>query len=159
MAYSSLQVANEFLKLAQKDPTAVRDISNMKLQKLVFFAQVLSVCMDIEQPLVANNFHAWDYGPVSPLLYKKIRRFGSEFLSLNSPSVREVFAECEAVTDARALSIINAVWRRFKQYTSVQLSMLSHRKDSPWEVVYNSNRYGVIPIELMAEKQFGDAPC
>ena len=156
MAYTSLDVANAFLELAQRDVSAQQDISNMKLQKLVFFAQVLSVCMDKNDPLVSSNFHAWDYGPVSPLLYKKIKRFGSSFLSLNDPDVRAVFAGCSAISDPRALAIIHAIWDQFKGYTSVQLSMLSHHRNSPWSVVYNTNRYGVIPIDSMAEKKFGD---
>ncbi|MCI6589649.1 MAG: DUF4065 domain-containing protein [Lentisphaeraceae bacterium] len=156
MAYTSLQVANEFLKLARDDREAAQDISNMKLQKLVFFAQLLSVCMNIEQPLVSSHFHAWDFGPVSPLLYKKIKRFGANFLSLSNPEVASVFADCEPISEPWALGIIHAVWRQMKMYTSVQLSQLSHRKGSPWEIVYNANRYGIIPNTLMAEKKFGD---
>lgn len=156
MAYSSLQVANEFLKLAQNDKEAKDDISNMKLQKLVFFAQLLSVCMDINRPLVANNFHAWDYGPVSPLLYKKIKHLTSRYLKLSDSEVSAVFSGCDPIKEQWALDIIHAVWERFKSFTSVDLSRLSHRKGSPWEIVYNANRYGVIPNELMQEKKFGE---
>ena len=156
MAYTSLDVANAFLELAQRDASAKQDISNMKLQKLVFFAQVLSVCMDKNDPLVSSNFHAWDYGPVSPLLYKKIKQFGSAFLSLENRKVQEVFAGCTPISDPRALAIIHAIWDQFKGYTSVQLSMLSHHRDSPWSVVYNTNRYGIIDIDTMADKKFGN---
>lgn len=156
MAYSSLQVANEFLKLAQKDATAVKDISNMKLQKLVFFAQLLSVCMNIDQPLCDSHFHAWDYGPVCPILYRKIKQFKSNFIELNNEDVRNVFKDCEPIEESWALEIIKAIWGRFKQFTSVGLSALSHRKNSPWSIVYNTDRYGIISNETMAKYKFGE---
>lgn len=156
MAYTSLDVARRFLELAQHDTSAQRDISNMKLQKLVFFAQLLSVRVDMKRPLVSSDFHAWDYGPVSPTLYRKIKRFGANYLSLDNPEVAAVFADCTPIskeTDDWANAVIETVWERLRDRSAVELSMLTHRRGSPWEVVYNRDRYGVIPLEEMARKE------
>lgn len=155
--YTAAAVAKRFLSLAQKDPEHIQDISNMKLQKLVFFAQLCSLCSHDGTPIHCNNTHAWDYGPVVPALYKMLKPFGRRFISLDIPEMAAVFNNEADITDEEAIEIIQIVWNKFKTWTSIQLSALTHRKNSPWAITYNTDRYGVISLELMKERKFGDA--
>lgn len=155
--YTAAAVAKHFLLLASKDPDHIQDISNMKLQKLVFFAQLCSLCSYDGIAIHLNNTHAWDYGPVVPALYKKLKPFGRQFFTLSNPAMSALFENEEPIEDEQALEILKSVWDKFKMWTSVQLSALTHRKNSPWSIVYNSNRYGVIPLELIKARKFGDA--
>ena len=62
----------------------------------------------------------------------------------------------EAIEDKDALAVIKAAWDKFKDWTAYQLSMLTHRRNSPWTIVYTRQRYDVIPLALIKEKGFGD---
>lgn len=154
--YHAIDVAKRFLELARGDTAAIQDISNMKLQKLCFFAQLVSVCQDISQPLIDNNFHAWDYGPVEPILYRRIRGLGHPFFSIDDEAVANAFSEAEPIDDTDAQNIIQQVWDKFKTWTAVELSELTHRKNSPWSIVYSAKRYDIIPNVVMAKYKFGD---
>jgi len=129
----------------------------MKLQKLCYFAQLVSVCRNESQPIISDPFHAWDWGPVEPKLFKLIKKFGATYFSFNDPEVVVAFASAEDIQtlDPEADKTISDVWVKFKTWTAVQLSALSHRKNSPWSYVYNSNRYGIIPIRKMVELRWG----
>lgn len=156
-AFTAISVARRFLSLAQNDAEAVQDLTNMKLQKLCYFAQLVAVCRNASQPLISDPFHAWDWGPVEPKLFRLIKRFGATYFSLNNPSVAEAFSSAEDIKaiDEEADKIISDVWGKFKTWTAVQLSALSHRRNSPWSCVYNSDRYGIIPISKMVELRWG----
>lgn len=52
-------------------------ISNLKLQKILFMAQMVFMGQNEGRRLADADFEAWDYGPVEPTLYRKVRRFGS----------------------------------------------------------------------------------
>ena len=154
--YSAIDVAKRFLELAQNDATAVQDLTNMKLQKLCFFAQLVSVFNNAQIPLIAEPFHAWDYGPVEPKLFRLIKHFGATYFSLNTPAVAQAFSVAVKIDDPDALEIIGGVWEKFKTWTAVNLSQLTHRRNSPWAVVYNENRYGIIPNEYMVKYCWGE---
>lgn len=156
-SYSAIAVAKRFLELARDDSSAIQDISNMKLQKLCFFSQLVSVCKNPAAPLIVDDFHAWDYGPVEPKLYQFIRGFGAKLFSLKDEKVAEAFKDIDLIDDSDASDLIKLVWEKFKTWTSIQLSELTHRRNSPWAYVYSSNRYGVIPREFMIKYKWGEA--
>lgn len=155
--YTSIDVAKRFLELAEQDDDYIQDISHMKLQKLVFFAQLMSVRNGIETPLHSDETQAWDYGPVEPKLYKLIKKIDLTNLTLKNKDVFDVFSKAQPIDDTESEEIIQFVWGKFKNWTAVQLSALTHRKSSPWYVVYTKARYGVIPLSIMHKKMFGDA--
>jgi uncharacterized phage-associated protein len=52
-------------------------VSNLQLQKILYMAQLYHMGRNDGERLVDTAFEAWDYGPVSPALYRKARMFGS----------------------------------------------------------------------------------
>lgn len=155
--HTAIEVAKQFLTLAKTDENHLSDISNMKLQKLCFFAHLSSVLAGDSPTLISDPFHAWDYGPVEPKLYRKIKRFGPRFFSLDDEEVGVAFGDVEPITDSDANAAIIATWDKFKNWSSVQLSALTHRRNSPWSHVYNTNRYGVISDADILRYRLGDA--
>jgi uncharacterized phage-associated protein len=67
-------------------------ISNLQLQKILYMAQMYHMGRHEGERLVETHFEAWDYGPVSPLLYRKVRMFGA------SP-IEDVFYEARSFKD------------------------------------------------------------
>lgn len=156
--YLAADIAAWFLRKANADAGAqIDDITNMKLQKLVFFSQLVAVCTNDGTPIHREPSLAWDYGPVVFSLYERIRKIGKLYLSIEDPAVSAAFQGAEGIGDPDAVAILEAVWGKFRNWTAVQLSMLTHRRNSPWAVTYNADRYGVIPLEVMRERKFGDA--
>ena len=52
-------------------------ISNLSLQKILYLAQLEFMGEHDGARLTDTGFEAWDYGPVSPNLYHKIKIFGA----------------------------------------------------------------------------------
>lgn len=67
-------------------------VSNLQLQKILYLAQMYYMGRHAGEPLCDAQFEAWDYGPVEPSLYKKVRMFGS------SP-VQDVFFDARPFRD------------------------------------------------------------
>ena len=154
--YSAIDVAKRFLELAQPENMG---LTNMKLQKLVFFSQVVALKM-FDQPIHSSDSLAWDFGPVVRELYDIVFSLAipkpSKEISLSEPNVAAAFANAAKIDDGEALGITRAVWNKFKRWTAFQLSDLTHRPGSPWATVYAENQYGVIPLDLIKAKGFGD---
>ena len=154
--YSAIAVAKRFLELAQPENVG---LSNMKLQKLVFFSQVVALKM-FGVPVHENASLAWDFGPVVRELYDLVHSLAiarpDKQISLNEHEVAAVFEDVEKITDTDVLGVTRAVWNKFKAWTAFQLSDLTHRPGSPWATIYSRSQYAVIPLELIQEKGFGD---
>ncbi len=64
-------VAEYFLSLA--DEEAGDFLSNLKLQKLVYYAQGFHLAL-FNRPLFMAAIHAWQHGPVVPELYHAYKK-------------------------------------------------------------------------------------
>src|SRR5260364_350033 len=71
---SVFDVANYFLTLVEEE---VGDaLSNLKLQKLVYYAQGFHLAL-FSRPLFENAIEAWTHGPVIPGLYHAYKQYGA----------------------------------------------------------------------------------
>jgi len=52
-------------------------VSNLQLQKIMYMSQMVYMGRNNGDRLVDCDFEAWDYGPVSPDLYRSAKMFGS----------------------------------------------------------------------------------
>lgn len=64
-------IADYFINLANETGSF---ISNLKLQKLVYYAQAWYLAI-YGKPLFEEDFQAWVHGPVIPELYQKYKKF------------------------------------------------------------------------------------
>jgi uncharacterized phage-associated protein len=69
---SCSNVADYFIDLANETGSFV---SNLKLQKLVYYAQAWHLAI-YDDPLFAEDFQAWVHGPVIPTLYQEYKVYG-----------------------------------------------------------------------------------
>lgn len=147
--YSSFDVAKKFLELSKRD--GIQDMTHMKLQKLVYFAQLVSI-LGYDNPVLSDEFQAWDYGPVCPRLYNRLRGLG--MVAITSENTSDILVNTKELTDS-ALEVVDSVWEKLKHHSPAQLSSITHAVDSPWYVVYYKTRYGVISPETMKKYRFG----
>ena len=72
-------VAKYFLALAN-DVESGEGISNLKMQKLVYYAQGLYLAK-YNKALFKEKIKAWQHGPVIPKLYYKFKKYGPGYIS------------------------------------------------------------------------------
>ena len=51
-------------------------LTNLQMQKMVYLAHMFFVG-EYKAPLVAGDFEAWNFGPVHPVLYHHLKRYGA----------------------------------------------------------------------------------
>ncbi|MFZ7141599.1 Panacea domain-containing protein [Avibacterium avium] len=147
MAYSSLSVANAFINLAREEG---KSLSNMQLQKLVFFAHGY-VLAYLGKELTFDTPKAWTFGPVYPALYNSLRHFGSNGTDQCLP-----ISDMEEVSQqSDEFQIIWNVWQAYKFHSAAQLSRISHNIGSPWSQVWEIDQFGEIPNHITREYYSG----
>ena len=152
-------IANRFLDIAENEG---KRLSPMKLQKLIYFAHGWHLGIT-ETPLIDEPIELWSYGPVVSSLYQEFkdigdgeiqrkatelrRRPGGEKLEydLYEPSIED----CAASKEQKeiATTIVDQVWQRYNRFTALELSAMTHQKDTPWEILYRKFN-GRIPAHL-----------
>lgn len=141
MAYSSLAVANALLKIANNEG---KQLSNMQLQKLVFFAHGYNLAF-LETPLTLDVAKAWTFGPVYPVLYECLRQYGRDTV------VAPISTLDEIPEQSQEMQVIRSVWNAYKDYSAFQLSSVSHNSGSPWDRIWKINKFGEIPNQIIKE--------
>lgn len=114
-------VADYFLSLSEED--AGDSISNLKLQKLVYYAQGFHLAF-YDRPLFPERIEAWEHGPVVPELYYKYREYGAERI----PMPEDVDFGKYAPETRELLEEVN---RMFGQYSAWKLRNMTH-EEPPW---------------------------
>ena len=115
-------VADYFL--AQAGENSEGCITNMKLQKLLYYAQGFHLAMHAGGPLFGDPIVAWEHGPVVRSVYRSFEQFGSDpiqhFPALDSreysPEVRE---------------LLDCVYRVYGGFTAARLRNMTH-DEPPW---------------------------
>lgn len=126
------QVADFFL--SRNDPTAGDVISNLKLQKLCYFAQAISLCQN-DTAIFAEEIQAWAHGPVMPELYKRFKKYGWQAID---PTDLGTYDE---KLNGKNLPLLEAVWAVFSPLSAKQLEKLTHEHE-PWRAAYGDTPLG-----------------
>jgi len=119
--YSALDIANYFLFKAQREDQEL--LSNLKLQKLVYYAQGLHLA-DQGEPLFSESIEAWQYGPVIPGLYFKFRDYGAGGIPAS-----EDFDP--SILDSNTKDFLDDIYEVFGQFSAIRLMDLTH-EDQCW---------------------------
>ena len=135
MVYPVITIANKFIDLAKNEP-----LTNMQLQKMVYTAHGFSLALR-DTKLYYEYTRAWNFGPVVPELYEKLREHDSNQVK------NKISSSPEEEIDKDSSEIIEEVYKNYKQYSGPQLSGLTHQKNTPWSKTWESNKYGVIPAD------------
>lgn len=127
MSYPAMQVANAFIK--KQEEGKLQDLTPMKLQKLMFFAQSWYV-KQRGTLLIDDNFERWNYGPVIPSVYYEFKVFGGqEIEDYAKDSKGEPYSTDLDPSDEYFLDQIIAT---YGSYTGGQLSYMTHQEGTAW---------------------------
>ncbi len=113
-------VADYFLSLVDDDSGDA--ISNLKLQKLVYYAQGFSLAL-YDKPLFKARIEAWSHGPVIRALYDRYKVLGA------GPIPRpETVDFSKFDNDTKAL--LNEVYEQYGQFSAWKLREMSHEEET-----------------------------
>jgi uncharacterized phage-associated protein len=116
------KVADYFLALTNEDEGDL--ISNLKLQKLMYYAQGLHLAVR-DAPIFPERIEAWRHGPVVPELYYAKKDFGS------GPLPKPENIDFSQYDDATR-SILDEVYSVFGQFAAWKLANMTHEEE-PWK--------------------------
>lgn len=136
--HTAREVAEYFL--ASVDPDTGDNLTNMKLQKLVYYAQGFHLALFDGEPLFDDPIEAWEHGPVVPTLYRK---YESHEAGAVPPS--ESFDESRYDDETRGL--LDEVWEVYGQFAAWKLRDMT-REEPPWRETPTN---GVISTRAMQD--------
>ena len=131
----------------------INDLTNLKLQKLMYFAYGVHLSL-FGEPLFSDEIQAWKYGPVIPSVYKEFQCHGSNPIGTNSratilkdddsgefeePPVINEFTE---ENKAKSLFIACASYGEKSAWDLV--GMLHNGERSAWKKHHDENRRGIV---------------
>jgi uncharacterized phage-associated protein len=144
--YSSLPIANEFLRRAKSEG---RTLTHMQIQKLVYLAHGWNLAVNGRE-LIEDDFEAWEFGPVVRKLYDALRPFGKGPVKRlihwgdDTPFPSDDGDVAGVDLDLREKAVIDKVWDTYKGFEAFQLSALTHAHGSPWQKAYEPGHNRVI---------------
>lgn len=146
MSYPATQIADAFIIKAKEEG---REISNLKLQKLLFIANGIHlVTSKDKKPLINEPIEAWPYGPVISIVYHNFKLFGNS--TILYPSIEGQLGIYKNALSEEANKSIDQTWQIGKEVDAVQLSNWSHNSGSPWQRAKQDN-LEVIPNEYIVD--------
>lgn len=132
------------------------DISNLKLQKLLYFVQAFFLVFTLSgEECFPEEIEAWDFGPVVPEAYREYKQCGSgnippisSYIEFNNDNIfhskkEDYTEECIKKSDR---ILINDVVDAFADYTATDLVELTHAQ-SPWQDAYVRHQNNIITKE------------
>jgi uncharacterized phage-associated protein len=128
--HSASAIANEFL--LRRDSSVWPQ--QMLIQKLVYIANGWNLAISGER-LVNEAPEAWDNGPVFSSLWRAVKDYGYQGTKclLVNPFTQEPWTVNLTPSED---AILDHVWRKYGNYSALQLSNMTHEPNTPWSNAY-----------------------
>ena len=120
-----IDVVKLFLKLQDFDTDCGDVITNLKAQKLVYYAQGVYMAK-VGVPLFDDDFEAWQHGPVIPDLYHQLKEFKDCQIQVDHDD-----KDIEKFND-KQLDILISVYKTYGRYSAWALRDMTHN-EAPWK--------------------------
>ena len=136
--YNAIVIANWFLNENRKQMYFEDSefITNLKLQKLLYYAQGCYY-VSKDESLIKEDFLAWEHGPVIRNVYDRFKKFGSNGINYEDDYKEEI--------DEETTNILKNVYSNYGQYTAWKLRDMTHN-EAPWK---QTKRNDVISKQLI----------
>jgi uncharacterized phage-associated protein len=149
-------VANYLLEVAARRGIPV---TNLALQKLLFFAHAISLA-ERKEGVVSGYFEAWKFGPVHPTVYQAFKAAGSRAIDFRAESLDPVSrarSPLQPLTDSATRDICDRVMILFGPMSAGRLVDVAHAEGGPWHYVVSAAKNGAniglrIPDRVIIER-------
>lgn len=120
-------IAEYILTLANPDIGEI--ISNLKLQKLLYYAQGIHLAA-FDTALFEEEIQAWRYGPVVENVYHDYKIYGSGAIFVPTNSI-------QATLTTEVKRFIENIYAYYGQYSASKLMQMTH-EELPWRTTRDS---------------------
>ncbi|MCD4655071.1 DUF4065 domain-containing protein [bacterium] len=133
----AMDITSYFLSCV--DEEAGDFMTNMKLQKLLYYAQGFSLAL-FDKPLFEEIIKAWEHGPVVPSVYHYFKDNGSGPIKIHDPIDLEKYPK-------EVQDLLDEVYQVYGCYSASYLRTMTHA-EPPWK---NTPRNEEITHSLLIE--------
>jgi uncharacterized phage-associated protein len=110
--------------LATVDEESGDNMTHLKLQKLLYYAQGFHLAMHGGEPLFDDPIEAWDHGPVVPRIYQAFKDCANNPIARPEPLDPQDYAP-------EVRELLDTVQKIYGQFTASKLRDLTHQ-EAPW---------------------------
>lgn len=97
------------------------------------------------RPMSTQPVLAWRYGPVIPVVYHEVKRYGRK-------PVRSLIRWQDEGFDGLEDDLIEQVFDAYGQFSGIDLSMMTHAEGTPWHQIWHrEGKNAEIPNPLIEE--------
>jgi uncharacterized phage-associated protein len=142
--YDARAVSNFFLRRASDSGAA---LTVMTLLKVLYFAHAWHLAKT-GNPLIAQPFEAWQYGPVNRVVYEQYKGYGRT--PIDKPAVSfdptsMEFKPTEAQFDVSTRHLLENVFDYYARFDPFKLSDLTHEEGGPWHTIWTEAQKRAVP--------------
>lgn len=145
--YSALDVAAWFVRQPRVEKMHGGEldgdvITNMKLQKLLYYAQGCYLALK-DEPLFGEDLIAWQHGPVVLEVYRRYKGSGS-------CPIEHAEGGDAGIFDEYTEDVLSQVWDAFGCYTASKLRNMTH-EEPPWQEAFANYKGAPLSPQTMKE--------
>jgi len=111
------------------------DVTNLKLQKLLYLAYMVYLGVDHER-LIDGHFEAWNLGPVEPDIYHLLKAYGDK-------KIQDVFGTDGFPKDSNEYSVIKSIIDQLGDASASRLVQITHQEGGAWAANFNPKIRGI----------------
>ncbi len=119
---TSKQAAEYFLGLSEPEYGDI--ISNLKLQKLIYYAQGFHIAI-YDKPLFDEPIIKWEHGPVIESLYQEYKKYGSGAIPVPNSVDYSMFSDEQK-------DLLKEIFEVYGQFSAWKLRCMTH-EEPPWK--------------------------
>ena len=105
------------------------DLSNLKLQKLLYYIQAWHLAFNEGQPLFKENFEAWIHGPVNREIYNLYKDTKYLYSEMGLEDMQE--PNIDAILSNDIKNHVNNILDSYAKFTATELEIMTHQ-ETPW---------------------------
>jgi uncharacterized phage-associated protein len=152
--YKASDIANHFIYKSKIENNT--DLTVLKLIKLVYIGYGWCLAT-LDRKIFNEKIEAWKHGPVVPSIYYEFKRFRdatgmtniNEYaidfdLNEKKEEINSIYSSVDE-KDEDIIKILNAVWKKYKNYSGWELRNLTH--EGPWKKFYQKEQNNEIKEE------------
>lgn len=127
--------------------------THLKLEKLVYlcYADYIS---ETGKELFDDKIYAFNYGPVVSSVYEEYKKYKGEEIKMSISTAMQLPIRSRitfTVDGFEKVFSIDKTLEKYGDFPACDLVNLTHRNESPWDIIYDGSRYNEIPKEVIKE--------
>ena len=145
--HTASEVAKWFLahNRIAADSEGAEYISNLKLQKLLYYAQGCFLAVK-DEPLFSDHIMAWQHGPVVECVYHEYKNNGPNGIPFDDDFDFSAFTREEN-------ELLQEVYDVFGQYSAWKLRNMTH-EETPWKTTFQNDEISTDTIKQYFKQEY-----